>query len=207
MSTDVGAARDDLAFLRALVERRPDETGAWAEGYFAGGLIYGAQMLMHAAQGLGWLPTSGLAALGIGIGPSLVFLPTLVWITWRRRADKPPAAAGRAIAAVFGAVGLANLTLIVVIGWVAWRERSLAVWLIYPACVFILQGAAWAVAYCMRRRAWLALVAAGWFAFALAMGFSVELPGAYVLFAGLGIWLCMALPGWLMMRGVARPAA
>ena len=206
MNTDVRTAQEDLAFLRALVERPPETAGAWAEGYFAAGLIYGGQMLMHAAQALGLLPTSGLPALAIGVGPTLVFLPTIAWMSWRRRRDKPPAAAGRAIAAVFGAIGLANLALIIIIGSVALQQKSLATWLIYPACVFVLQGAAWMVAYAMRRRRWLALVAVGWFGFAIAMGFTVERLGLYVLFCGLGIWTCMALPGWLMMRGVAKAA-
>ena len=206
MNTDARTAQDDLAFLRALVEGSGESSGAWAEGYFAAGLIYGAQMLMHAGQALGWLPSSGLPALAIGVGPTLVFLPVIGWISWRRRKDRPAAVAGRAVAAVFGSVGLANLALIVVIGSVSLREKSLTIWLIYPACVFILQGAAWMVAYAMRRRAWLALVAAGWFGFAIAMGLTIERIGYYVLFAGLGIWSCMALPGWLMLRAAAKGA-
>ncbi|HVM99833.1 MAG TPA: hypothetical protein VMT68_06435 [Caulobacteraceae bacterium] len=207
MSSDASTTvQEDLAFLRALVERRGSAAGAWAEGYFGAGLIYGAQMLMHAAQLFGWLPGAGVWALAIGIGPTLVFIPTVIWIGWRRRGEAPPGAAGRAIAAVFGAVGLANLALIVVIGVSALRERSLAIWLIYPACVFILQGAAWMVAFAMRRRAWLALVAAGWLGFAIAMGLTTTQIGLYVLFCGLGIWLNMALPGWIMLRQATKQA-
>jgi hypothetical protein len=200
MNTDVRTAEEDLAFLRALVERRDGNAPAWAEGYLAGGLIYGGQMLLHAGQFFGLMPSSGPGALAIGLGPTLVFLPVIVWITWRHRGDRPLAAAGRAIGAVFGAVGAANLALILVIGWAALQHHSLAVWLIYPACVFILQGAAWMVAWVMRRRAWLGLVAAGWFAFAIAMGLTTDRLGLYVAFCGLGIWTCMALPGWVLMR-------
>jgi hypothetical protein len=206
MNADAHSAQEDLAFLRALVDR-PDQTAsAWGAGYFAGGLIYGAQMLMHAAQFFGLLPASGLGAVAIGVGPTLVFLPALVWITWRRRGEAPPPAVGRAIGAVFGAVGAANIALIAIIGWAALRAHSLPIWLIYPATVFVLQGAAWLVAYCLRRRAWLGLVAAGWFAFALAMGLTTDRIGLYVLFCGLGIWTCMALPGWIMLRAPARAA-
>lgn len=200
MNTDVRTAQEDLAFLRALVERDDGTATAWAKGYFAAGLIYGAQMLMHAGQFLGLLPGDGLTALAIGLGPSLVFIPVAVWITLRHRSDRPPTAASQAIGAVFGAVGAANLALIVVIGWAALQHRSLAIWLIYPACVFILQGAAWTAAWMVRRRAWLGLVAAAWFAFAIAMGLTTDRIGLYVLFCGLGIWSCMALPGWLMVR-------
>ena len=128
-------------------------------------------MLLHAGQLFGLMPTSGLGALAIGLGPTLVFLPVLFWIIWRHRGDQPPAAVGRAIGAAFGAIGAGQP-----------RpdrrhrrgrrssEHSLAIWLIYPCCVFLLQGAAWLVAWIMRRRAWLGLVAGGWFVFAIAMG-------------------------------------
>src|SRR5437868_540186 len=82
--------------------------------------------------------------------------------------------------------------------WAELQHHSFATWLIYPACVFILQGAAWMVAWAVRRQAWLGLVAVGWFAFAIAMGLTTDHLGFYVLFCGLGIWSCMALPGWLL---------
>jgi len=205
MNTDVRTAQEDLAFLRALVERDDGTATAWAKGYFAAGLIYGAQMLMHAAQFFGLLPGAGLGALAIGIGPTFVFLPVICWISWRHRTDRPPTAAARAIGAVFGAVGATTIGMIIIIGWAAWRQHSFAVWLIYPASVFLLQGAAWLVAWSMRRRAWLGLVAAGWFAFAIAMGLTTDRIGLYVLFCGLGIWSCMALPGWVLTRSNAAP--
>jgi len=199
MTLDAQTARDDVAFLRSLVEGG-DRVPGWGEGYFAAGLVYGAQMLMHVAQMLGWLPGSGLAALAIGFGPTLVFLALLAWILGRHRADKPPAAVGRAIAATFGAMGMANLALAAVIGSVAWREHSLTTWLIYPCAVFVLQGAAWLVAALVKRRGWMGLVAAGWCVGGVAMGMTVTNLAAYSLIAGLGIWTCMALPGWIMIR-------
>ena len=48
MNTDIRTAEEDLAFLRSVVERGEGTTGAWGESYFAAGLIYGAQMLLHA---------------------------------------------------------------------------------------------------------------------------------------------------------------
>lgn len=200
--TDVRTAQEDLAFLRALVERSDGTATAWAQGYFAAGLIYGAQMLMHAGQFFGLLPGSGLAALAIGLGPTLVFLPVMTWISWRHRAERPPTAASRAIGAVFGAVGAITLGFLIIIGWAAWRQQSFAVWLIYPASVFLLQSGAWIVAWQMRRQAWLGLVAAGWFVFAIAMGLTTDRLPLYVLFCGLGIWSCMALPGWVLTRGL-----
>jgi hypothetical protein len=206
MNTDIRTAEEDLAFLRSVVERGEGTTGAWGESYFAAGLIYGAQMLMHAGQLFGLLPGSGLGALAIGIVPTLGFLPVLVWVNWRHRGDQPPAAVGRAIAAAFSGIGAATLGLIVIIGLAALKQHSFAVWLIYPACVFLLQSVAWMVAWIMRRRAWLGLVSAGWFGFAIAMGLTTDRIGPYLLFCGLGIWSCMALPGWLLMRAGRKAA-
>jgi len=199
------AAREDLAFLRGLFDRG-DDGSAFGEAYFAAGLIYGGQMLLHGAQALGWLPAAGLSMLAIGFGPSLAFIPVLVWINWRHRRERP-AAPGRAIGAVFGAVGTANLALVAAIGAVAWREHSLTTWLIYPCAVFILQGAAWLVASVMRRRSWMLAVAAGWMLAGVAMAVNATSFGAYVTLAGIGVWACMALPGWTMMQISRRRAA
>ncbi len=53
MTADSHSARDDLAFLRTLVEAGDTYYRPFGEAYFAAGLIYGAQMLMHAGQALG----------------------------------------------------------------------------------------------------------------------------------------------------------
>ncbi len=208
MSSDIQSVRDDLAFLRALVGEDADaaQTRAFGEAYFASGLIYGGQMLLHAAQGLRLVPTTQSFALGIGLGPTLLFIPVLTWIIVRNRKSGSAGTTGRAIGRIFAAVGIANIVLVAIIGSVALRHHSLATWLIYPATVFVLQGTAWLFGFMMRRRAWHGLVAAGWFAAGLAMSLTVDDIPLYILFAGLGLWLCMALPGWLMLRSVRRPA-
>jgi hypothetical protein len=205
MSADVQSARDDLAFMRHVVQAGDDGRRQFGQVYFAAGLVYGTQMLLHATQALGWLATSRGVALAIGIGPTALFVGVLIWFL-RRQSAWLPTPAARAVAAVFGAVGAANLGLVLVVGWVALREHSLTTWLIYPCTVFILQGAAWLTSAIVRRRGWHGLVAAGWFAAAMAMALCVQSVGYYILFAGLGLWTCMALPGWAMMRLSRRSA-
>jgi hypothetical protein len=70
----------------------------------------------------------------------------------------------------------------------------------------VLQGAAWMIAYTLRRRAWLGLVAAGWFVTAIAMGFSVQSLGYFILWLGLGFLVLMVIPGAVMIR-LARKSA
>lgn len=201
MNADAQSAREDLAFLKTLVGGNENAgMKALGEAYLAGGLIYGVQVLLPIAQGLRWLPQTGLASTLIGIGPTAVFIPALIWIIRRNRTDMPSGVVGRAVGAVFASIGLANLFLIAVVGTVAWREGSQTTWLIYPCTVYVLQGVAWLFAFMMRRRTWLLLVAFGWFACGVAMALSVSATGYYILFAGLGLWLCMALPGWIIMR-------
>jgi hypothetical protein len=205
MNADAKSARDDLAYLKSLVGEDENSTArALGEGYFASGLIYGGQMFLHAAQSLGWIAQSTLIGLVIGLGPTVLFIPVMTWIVLRNRTKQTSGIVGRSIGAVFAIAGMANLFLVIVIGAVAWRERSMPTWLIYPCCVFVLQGAAWLFAYAMRRRAWFLLIAAGWFACAIAMALSVMSIGFYILFAGLGLWVCLALPGWIMMRHASQ---
>ena len=202
MTADTQSARDDLAFLRGIVGGEgPQQMRSFGEAYLAAGVIYGGQMLGHAAQALGLIPGGPVLSLLIGLGPTVLFVPVLTWIILRNRSNVVHGAVNRAVTGMFGVVGLANLALIGVIGSVAWREGSVTTWLIYPCAVFVLQGTAWLFAFMMRRRAWFAAVAAGWFVCAVAMALSVTAMGYYILFAGAGLWLCMALPGWAVLRG------
>jgi hypothetical protein len=200
MTTDPQSARGDLAFLRALLNDESAWPRSFAEAYLAAGLIYGGQMLLHAMQAMGWIGGGALGALAIGIGPTVLFIPVLTWIIVRNSRTPVHGTVGRAVGGIFAVVGLANLVLVAVVGSVAWREGSVTTWLIYPCTVFVLQGAAWLFAFTMRRRVWLLWVAIGWFVCAVAMALTVTMTGYFILFAGLGLWLCMALPGWIMLR-------
>jgi hypothetical protein len=200
MTTDPQSARDDLAFLRALLDDESAGPRSFGEAYLAAGLIYGGQMILHAMQAMGWIGGSAMGALAIGIGSTVLFIPVLTWIIIRNRRTPVHGTVGRAVGGIFAVVGLANLVLVAVIGSVAWREASVTTWLIYPCAVFVLQGAAWLFAFTMRRRTWLLWIAIGWFVCAVAMALTVTMTGYFILFAGLGLWLCMALPGWIMLR-------
>ncbi len=201
--SDTQAIRDDLAFLRGLVERGDDFLKALGRTYFAGGVCYLVQTLLGLAQSLGWIPTAiGAINLAIAIGPTAVFVIwLLIVLPGARRRATPTGQVDRAIGAFFGAIGLSNLVLIAVIGSVALREKSLLIWLIYPCAVFIFQGAAWLTMFSLRRRAWIGLVAATWFVCALGMGLGVGNFTLYAIFASLGLLFGMTLPGaWLMTR-------
>ena len=200
--SETQAIRDDLAFLRGLVQRGDDFLRSLGRVYFAAGVCYLAQTLLGMGQGLGWISTAnGPINLVIGIGPTAIFLVALVILLRLDRAKPAPGQATRTIGAVFGAVGLSNLVLIWVIGSAALREKSLTIWLIYPCAVFILQGAAWLTFFSLRRQGWTALIAAIWFGCAIGMGWAAGNLPIYGVFAGIGLLFGMTVPGaWLMTR-------
>ena len=155
MNADIQSLRDDLAFLRALVQAGEDNYRPLGQGYLLGGLVYGGEMLLHLGQIAGLVPATPPASLIVGAGPTVVFIAGLVFLL-RRHGATMPASGGlttKAIRRAFAAIGISNLALIAVIGAVAIREQSLTVWLIYPCTVFVLQGTAWLLAFLLPRHA------------------------------------------------------
>jgi hypothetical protein len=204
MNTDT--ARDDLAFMRALVEPNERWQRGFGEVYAACGACYGGQMILHGLQGFGVIPGTGVPAILVGAGPSVLFLALFIWISRRNRMPTGGGMASRAVGSVFSAIGLANFALMAIMASAAWREQSLKIWLLYPCIVLVMQGAAWLVAYMLRKQSWFALVAIGWFATGLGMAFAIEDLGWFILIGGIGFFAFMLVPGLVMMRQ-ARDAA
>ncbi len=192
-------AVDDLAFMRGLVAPRPTLQRAFGESYLAGGLMYGGQMVLHVGQMAGIVPATPLFALAIGVGPTVAFICVLIWILRRHRAERTAAPIDRAVQAAFAALGLANIALIAIIGAAALRQHSLAVWLLFPCAVFVLQGAGWTVLFVLRRIPWHGLVAGGWFAAGIGLGLATNDLAAYMLIAGAALFGLMAAPGGAMI--------
>ena len=180
------SARDDLAFMRALVSSDDHWQRQFAEIYTAAGVCYSVQVLMHIGQFLGMAPSAGLGGQVIGWAPTVVFVILLVWSV-RRAGPRPGGVTSRAVGAVFAAVGLSNLALMISIGSVALRLHNQTIWLLYPCVVMVLQGLAWLVAFMLRRRTWMAVVAFGWFAVGVSMAVFIENMVGFVLSATVGI--------------------
>ena len=206
MPTTPQTAQDDLAFMRSLIGTADGFYAPFGQAYFMAGACYTGQMVLTIGQMLAWFPSSPIWSLTIGFGPTVLFLAILTWINRRAGRATLPGLVGKTIAYVFGAVGFANLALVAVIGSVAWRQHDAITWLIYPCAVFVLQGAAWLVAYSLRRRIWLRLVGVGWFSMAIAMALSVRVMPLFLLSAACGFLFCMLIPGAILMR-LARKRA
>jgi len=207
MNSKTPSVQDDLAFMRALVDGGGGLVpAAFGETYLAAGLIYGLQILVQSSQAMGLPALPPQAEMIAGVLPTIIFIPVLAWIIWRNRRTGQGGSTSRAVGATFGCIGLANLALICVIGSVAYRQKSLETWLIYPCVVFVLQGAAWLVSCALRKRAWLGLVGLGWFAAAMGMALSIGSIQHYAIVAGLSMLLLMVIPGAVMIR-LARQSA
>lgn len=192
-------ARDDLAFIKALVA--PDDGWQQQFGriYFAAGVCYSTQLLLHAGQLLGVVSSAPVPSLVIGWLPTVIFAAIMAWIILRDR-PRHIGGASRAVGTVFASVGLANVALCVSLGSIALRLHSQTIWLIYPVVVMVLQGMAWLVAFMLRRRSWMGVVALGWFLVGIGMAAAIQTIGAYIVVAGIGMVTFMLVPGLLMIR-------
>jgi hypothetical protein len=197
------SARDYLAFMKALVEGDGGAaaTRTFGQAYFAAGAIYGAQTLYHWAEGQRLIAPPPLLSLSVAIGATVLFLAVLLAVNWRNRAPSLGGPTTRAVQTAFAAIGIANIVLVASIGCVAAQQQSLLIWLIYPIVVFVLQGAGWMFSFMMLRRLWHGAVAAGFFATALGLAASLAFgSSAFALIAAANLIVCMALPGYVMMR-------
>lgn len=207
MTSDLESARDDLAYMRALVSGSGPMQSTIGEAFLWAGALYGGQCLLHWLQTLEVIPSEGPVALAVAFGPTLAFCVILTLIIWKDRKKPMVGAASRALAAVFQGAGLANLVMAFVFAYGAQKTQSFELWLYHPIVVCMFQGVAWFVSWVVLRRAWLGLVAAGWFAMTVALGIVVgDDVGVYLLILGVGLILLMAVPGYVIWRGAKKAA-
>ncbi|MBX3431656.1 MAG: hypothetical protein KF779_18875 [Hyphomonadaceae bacterium] len=207
MTSDLESARDDLAYMRTLVTGSGPLQATMGEAFMWAGALYGGQCFLHYLQTLHLAPEQGLPMLAIAFGPTVVFMVILGLIIWKDRKAPPGGIATRALAAVFQGAGLANLVMACVFAYGASKPNSEGLWLYHPIVVCMFQGVAWYVAWLILRRAWLGLVALGWFTATVALGVAVfENIGAYLLILSATLILCMGVPGWVIWRGAKKAA-
>lgn len=200
MSTELDSAREDLAFMRALVSGGGHLPATAGELFMWGGILYGLQCLGHWLNIVGYLPLQGMGHLLLGFGPTIVFVAILGFVIWRERSAKQSGVAARALNAVFQGAGLANLVMAFVFAYGANVAESMTIWLYHPVVVCMFQGVAWYVTWVIRRRAWLGFVALGWFATTVACGVLINNIALFLLVLGVGLLACMAIPGYAIMR-------
>ena len=204
MNAEIESARDDLAYMRALVGGTERMQKTIGEAFFWAGLLYGGQCLLHWLQTLGVIASEGPVALAIVIVPTVIFIGILVIVTMKDAKAPPGGPAARALGAVFQGAGLANLAMAFVFGYGSAVFEAPGLWLYHPVVVCMFQGVAWFVAFNVLRRNWLGFVAVGWFATTIALGVLMTNTGAFVLVLAIALFVLMTIPGWLIWRGAKQ---
>ncbi|MBO6798269.1 hypothetical protein [Maricaulis sp.] len=199
MADDIETVRDDLAFMRALADAPDKPNKAMGQSFLAAGIIYGFQGLVQWATAIGIIGLSGLGYLAFVIGCTVAFFAVLGVIIWKNRGQSSNTAVRRAYEAAFQGAGVANICLVIVFIVANIRTGDGGVWYFYTPFIYALQGVAWYLAFRMRKRAWLGLVALGWYVGAIALGLTAHSP-TYVLVIALSLILLLAGPGLVMMR-------
>lgn len=200
MNAEAETARDDLAYMRALVSGSGHIPATAGELFMWAGVLYGLQCLGHWLNIIGYLPLEGVGYLVLGFGPTVVFVAIMCFVIWRERKATQSGVAARALNAVFQGAGLANLVMALVFAYGSNVTGSLTIWLYHPVVVCMFQGMAWYVTWVIRRRAWLGFVALGWFATTVACGLLIQNVALFLLVLGVALIACMAIPGYAIMR-------
>lgn len=211
MSDPTTSARDDLAFVRALMSESGQVQSSLGQALLAGGACYGVQCLLQAFLSTG-VQVPVAVHLIVGFTPTLLFLVAITLITIRDKGQSQHSVGTRAIAAAFGGGGLAAMTTALIFGYLAFRTQNMGTWLLHPIMICVVQGTVWYTAYAIRRRGWFGLISAGWFATSLLLAAMLgsgeeKLISLFLLVLAAALLGLMALPGWIMMRAGARQPA
>jgi hypothetical protein len=201
MTLDPKQAGDDLAFMRALVEENSFNNRSFGINYFAAGFLYGLQCLINALLLISKADFSTWLWMAVGWLPTILFLIINFSTIWLNR--EQPFGTGttkRALNAAFAGGGIANLLLALIFGWAAFQAKDWSIWLLFPVVVCAFQGAIWFTAAILRRHMWHGITAIGWFLSAIILGLLIDKTEVYILGLGLALFVCMALPGFMIMR-------
>jgi hypothetical protein len=198
MTDERQSLRDDIAFLRDLARDDGADLAREGANMIVVGLVFGAVTFTY------WLVFTGHAAGLAVVVPWLwaagVAIMILVAMLLNRGLPRASGAASRAVAAAWGGTGVSLIApcLGLMLGGARTGNAHLVLW-IFPVILFTLYGAAWTVAWVVKRRGWLFLVAVGCFAAAFAEGALVSSPHQWLVLAA-GLILCVALPGAAILR-------
>ncbi len=201
MTLDPDTARDDLAFIRAIVEERRPGLRAGGFLYAAAGAIYGTQALIAAAIFSGAAPALDDLYGWVVLAANGLFMALIGGSFWRHRKDlEVRGAASRAISATFAGVGLANGAVALGFALISIQTQDEGVWFVFPIVVCGFQGAVWYMFAMVAKRAWMGVVAAGWYVAAVVMGALISQPTLYLVAVAAALFALMAVPGAVLMR-------
>ncbi|WKL57011.1 hypothetical protein Q1W73_15300 [Asticcacaulis sp. ZE23SCel15] len=193
----------ERSFATSFADEGPRAQAATGLVFLCAGLLYGAQTLAYGAIEAGMLTLTGAGYLILTIAPTIPFLAVIAFVSWQGRTSQKGVGT-RALTACYTSAGLVNLVIAIAFGVLAARKGNMTIWLLYPIVICAMQGAVWYAACTIRRKLWLGMVSAGWFAVTVVLTLLVTNVQAYLLVLGLALWGLMAAPGYVLMRRAAK---
>jgi len=199
VTDETKALRNDIAFMRALSEDSGRALSRDAAILVAVGAIFGLNAFRYWGIEAGFLDWAKPTGNWMGLDALAVFLIVLVVIR-RRFHGAVRGAASRAMGAAWGGVGIAISAAVIALVIGAWRLQLplLVIW-VFPLILFTLYGAAWWIAFAIKRRNWFAGIAIGSFVTTLGCGFRMGRPDEWAIL-GLGLFLWVAVPSVAILR-------
>ena len=202
MSDEMQMLRDDIAFVRALAEESGRALARDGAVLAAAGIIFSLTTFQY------WLIFAGILAVPpawVGwfwLDGTVVFFGAMAVI--RRRIPSPSGVVSRATRAAWAGVGAGIIIGGAALGLGAWRlGLPILATGAFPILLFALYGAAWGVAFAVKRASWMALIAAGCLAAAVVCGLLIGKPAEWLALA-LGLLMLVAVPGAALVLQARR---
>jgi hypothetical protein len=118
----------------------------------------------------------------------------------KRRLPPATGAAARALSNAWNGVGVALTAGGLGLFAAGWRQHDASfVLATFPILLFSLYGAAWGVAFAVKRLNWFAWISAGCFAAAIAEGLLYKSPHQWLVLS-IGLFLLVGLPGLVILK-------
>lgn len=197
----------DIAWMRRLAEEGADAPMRGASILMSAGLIYGAASLFHWAQITGQVPSPGpVEGLGWLVATLLFFMVLGVVLVRLKRSEGVMTAGNRATGTVWSALGWGIFALFASMAALGWRIGGEGVEIAFglvPSVIMVFYGVGWAVSAAMYRSRLLWGLALGSFVAAPLLATLTGSADQYLAYAA-ALFLLMALPGFLLMRGARR---
>jgi len=196
------SAAADLGFMRALVEESQQGHISKSVGLLlaVAGFVYAIQSFVIWGQMNAYLPESKRLSLSVSVAASAIFVSLLSVVLMRDRKNlMEKSIASRAISAVFGGVGLATTTCVIIFSIITIRGGDTELWQIFGAVVAALQGAAWYAGAIIKKTPIFGAVASGWCLASIALSLLFG-HAHYLLCVSIFLLLLMSGPGIFLWR-------
>ncbi len=194
----------DIAWMRRLAEEGAETPMQGASILMNAGLTFGAASLFQWAQLTGLAPSSGpVEGLGWLVATVLFLAILAVTVARLKRSGGVRTARNRATDTVWSALGWGIFALfgsMMALGWRVGGEGVEIAFGLVPSVIMVFYGVGWAVSAAMYKSRPLWGLAVGSFAAAPLLASMTGNANQYLAYAA-ALFLLMALPGFLLMRG------